>query len=183
MYEAMTSKEKTKWTPPLHYLLPLLLFDRKNDPPQRFSCFDNVFIHNGKQIPLFYELGRCECNHYCQHFCLAHVVVLCYCVNLLLKKTDVASTNPTQPSIVVFRASTTTFPLLLVWCNRAANVPHSPQSLSLPPLLLQEVQNFLLKLSLLHVFYFLFSIMLLRGGLIFGGNKRKKQDIAKDFLL
>jgi hypothetical protein len=83
----------------------------------------------------------------------------------------------------VFRASTTTFPLLLVWCNRAANVPHSPQSLSLPPLLLQEVQNFLLKLSLLHVFYFLFSIMLLRGGLIFGGNKRKKQDIAKDFLL
>jgi hypothetical protein len=99
------------------------------------------------------EPGSCECSRR-----LAPAAVFCCCANLLLRRTDAASANPRRPCVVVLPASTTTFPLPLVWRNRGADVPHSPRSLSLPPLLLQEVQNLPLRLSLLPVFCLFLSL-------------------------
>ncbi len=104
------------------------------------------------------EPGSCECSRRCRIFRLAPAAVFCCCANLLLRRTDAASANPRRPCVVVLPASTTTFPLPLVWRNRAAYVPHSPRSLSLPPLLLQEVQNLPLRLSLLPVFSLFLSL-------------------------
>ncbi len=141
------------------------------------------FVRNGEQIPLFYEPNSCECSCCCRIFYyLAPATVFCCYANLLPKRTNAASVNSRRPCVMVFLALTATFPLLLVWHNCATDVPHSPRSLSLPPLLLQEVQNLPLNspFCLSSVSFFL-STMLLQWRLIFGGNKRKRQDVARDF--
>jgi hypothetical protein len=53
----------------------------------------------------------------------------------LLRTTD-ATLTKSRRSCVVVLALTTRFLLSLVWRNCATDVPHSPWSLSLPPLLL-----------------------------------------------